>query len=168
MMRCASARRAKTILKRGADSDLCIFDDEVMDYASMLPAGRCFYFAPARLHDRAKLKRSGRRQDNIRRERDGPAPFLQSLHERRQVGCLIWILRVAHMSTPIRRIRSRCCCARAASGHAAAAPPNTVMISRRFMDLPSIQFRRSTQVIKTGNCRKGNRWAVWQCAPHKS
>ena len=33
------------------------------------------------------------------------------------------------MSTPMRRIRSRCC-ARAASGHAAAAPPSSVMNSR--------------------------------------
>ena len=36
------------------------------------------------------------------------------------------------MSTPMRRIRSRCC-ARAASGHAAAAPPSSVMNSRRLM-----------------------------------
>src|SRR5262249_39314771 len=35
------------------------------------------------------------------------------------------------MSTPPRRIRSRCC-ARAASGHAIAAPPNNVMNSRRL------------------------------------
>src|SRR5204862_957953 len=36
------------------------------------------------------------------------------------------------MSTPIRRIRSRCC-ARTASGHAAAALPSKVTNSRRFI-----------------------------------
>jgi hypothetical protein len=35
------------------------------------------------------------------------------------------------MSTPMRRVRSRCC-ARAAIGHAVAAPPSSVMASRLF------------------------------------
>ena len=39
------------------------------------------------------------------------------------------------MSTPMRRMRSRCC-ARAASGHATAAPPISVMKSRRLMCPP--------------------------------
>jgi hypothetical protein len=42
------------------------------------------------------------------------------------------------MTTPMRRIRSRCC-ARAASGHA-AAPPSSVMNARRFIGYPEIEI----------------------------
>jgi hypothetical protein len=45
------------------------------------------------------------------------------------------------MSTPMRRVRSRCC-ARAASGHAAAALPSSVMNSRRRMGYPQGQGSR--------------------------
>ena len=47
------------------------------------------------------------------------------------------------MSTPMRRICSRCC-ARAASGHAAAAPPSSVMNSRRLM----VPFRKAQDRAK--------------------
>src|SRR6266545_7620745 len=47
------------------------------------------------------------------------------------------------MSTPMRRIRSRCC-ARAASGHA-AAPPSSVMNSRRFIRSPRRRARAASE-----------------------
>jgi len=47
------------------------------------------------------------------------------------------------VSTPMRRMRSRCC-ARAASGHAAAVPPTTVMNSRRVIRSPRQRARAAS------------------------
>ena len=61
-----------------------------------------------------------------------PAEFLETLAERCDPGASFPVALGIAISTPIRRMRSRCC-ARAASGHAAAAPPSVAKNFRRPM-----------------------------------
>jgi hypothetical protein len=52
------------------------------------------------------------------------------------------------VSTPMRRMRSRCC-ARVGSGHAAAAPPSSVMTARRFTRSPRRRGRAASRLINS-------------------
>jgi len=83
-----------------------------------------------------------------------PAEFLETLAERCDPGASFPVALGIAISTPIRRMRSRCC-ARAASGHAAAAPPRSAMNVRRFTRSP----RR---------CATGARWASEARLPSRS
>ena len=75
--------------------------------------------------------------------------FLINLQTAKALGIEVVSL-AALMSTPIRRICSRCC-ARAASGHAAAAPPTSAMTSRRLIRSPR---RRAIGLNLAPRCRE--------------